>query len=265
MLLCALAPLYLCLQWGLACRKMISEWGISHVLDFSRGGAANSLGRMTQRNLDGTGIQLLLAATEESDDNSADKTNVMDIKGRAKWMDLPVPASADAALDAFPQGVNWREAFGPRLLRLKDGSVALRTRYTDAFNRPPIFVSGMTPCTAEEVLCSAVINAGYSVELAGGGQHTPQLFRARIAAIAQRTKPGEGIHVNLLYLNPFLSAAPCQRVQVDAQICASARVLTCVCLSLCCVACAGGTSSSLPSVSHTHILLVVCADMGRTR
>ncbi len=203
-------------QWGLTCRQMIADWQITHVIDFSRGGASNSLGRMTQRNLDGTGIQVLLAATEESDDNSVrtvidaegskssigDKANVMNIKGRAAWMDLPV----EGGVDSFPQGVNWREVFGPRLLKLKDGSVALRTRYTDAFNRPPLFVSGMTPCTAEEVLCSAVINAGYSVELAGGGQHTPALFRSRIAGIAARTKPGEGIHVNLLYLNPFLSA-----------------------------------------------------------
>jgi fatty acid synthase subunit alpha len=31
-----------------------------------------------------------------------------------------------------------------------------------------------------------------------------QLFRQRISGIASRTRPGEGIHVNLLYLNPFL-------------------------------------------------------------
>jgi len=201
-------------QWGLTCRKMMTEWGVTHVLDFSRGGAANSLGRMTQRNLDGTGVQILLAACEESDDNTVrtvvdpatgaqsqigDRSNVMNIKGRAAWMDLPAEDE-----EAFPVGTNWRETFGPKLLRLKDGTVALRTRYSDLFNRPPLFVSGMTPCTAEEVLCSAVINAGYSVELAGGGQHTPQLFRQRIAGIAARTKPGEGIHINLLYLNPFL-------------------------------------------------------------
>jgi malonyl CoA-acyl carrier protein transacylase len=205
-------------QWGLTCRKMATEWGVSHVVDFSRGGASNALGRMTQRNLDGTGVQILLAATEESDDNTVrtvvdpetgatsqlgDRANIMNIKGRAAWMDLP--SEGPAAEDAFPVGINWRETFGPKLLRLKDGNLALRTRYTDLFNRPPLFVSGMTPCTAEEVLCSAVINAGYSVELAGGGQHTPQLFRSRIAGIAARTKPGEGIHINLLYLNPFLS------------------------------------------------------------
>ena len=197
-------------QWGLTCRHMISELAVTHVVDFSRGGA---LGRLTQRNLDGTGIQILLATTEESDDNtlrtsvaadgtavtSGDPNNTMNVKGRAAWLDLP---AADEA--AFPAGVNWRECYGPKLLHMKDGTFALRTKYSDLFNRPPLFVSGMTPCTAEETLCSAVINAGYSVELAGGGQHTPQLFRQRIAGISAQTAPGEGIHVNLLYLNPYL-------------------------------------------------------------
>lgn len=197
-------------HWGLTCRKLVAL-GVSHVVDFSRGGAASSFARLTQRNLDGTGIQVLLASTEESDDNTVvrvvqpdgtevvkgDSKNTMNLKGRAAWMDL-------GSADDFPVGVDWREAFGPKLLKLNDGRVALRTKYTDLFNRPPLFVSGMTPCTAEAGVCSAVINAGYSVELAGGGQHTPALFRQRVNEIAARTPPGEGIHINLLFLNPFL-------------------------------------------------------------
>lgn len=199
-------------HWGLTCRKLL-ELGVSHVVDFSRGGAASSFARLTQRNLDGTGIQVLLAATEESDDNTVTRTvredgteevkgepnNIMNIKGRAAFLDL---VGDDAS--AFPFGVNWRETFGPKLIKLNDGRVALRTKYTDLFNRPPLFVSGMTPSTAESVLCAAVINAGYSIELAGGGQHTAALFRQRITEIAAATPPGEGIHVNLLFLNPNL-------------------------------------------------------------
>jgi fatty acid synthase subunit alpha len=186
-------------QWSLTCRKLL-ELGVSHVLDFSRGGASMSLGRLTHRNLDGTGVQVLLAATEESDDNTkqGEETNTMNIKGRASYLDL------DASAGTFPQGVNWRETFGPKLLRMNDGSVSLRTAYTELLSRPPLFVSGMTPCTGEAPICAAVMNAGYSIELAGGGQHTPALFRARVAAIAASTQPGEGIHVNLLFLNPFL-------------------------------------------------------------
>jgi len=196
-----------CIQpvhWGLTCKKLITEVGVTHVVDFSRGGAAASLARLTHRNLDGTGIQILLAATEESDDNTSDPLNTINLKGRAAYLDLPNVEDLDEGLASFPAGINWKEKYGPKLIRLKDGSLALRTRYTDLMNRPPLFVSGMTPTTAEEVLCSAVINAGYSIELAGGGQHTAQLFRHRISSIAARTQPGEGIHVNLLFLNPYL-------------------------------------------------------------
>ena len=195
-------------HWGLTCRGLVSL-GVTHVIDFSRGSAASTFARLTQRNLDGTGIQVLLAGTEESDDNTiitledgtpkGDSMNTMNLKGRQAFMDV-------SSIDQFPMAVNWREVYGPKLLRLNDGRIALRTRYTDLFNRPPLFVSGMTPATAEEVLCSAVINAGYSVELAGGGQHTPALFRKRVTEIAARTPPGEGIHINLLFLNPFLFA-----------------------------------------------------------
>jgi fatty acid synthase subunit alpha len=202
-------------HWGLTCRKLV-VLGVSHVIDFSRGGAASSFARLTQRNLDGTGIQVLLASTEESDDNTVTRTtnadgtetlkgdskNTMNLKGRSAWLDLP----ASAGVEEFPTSVNWQEAFGPKLLKLNDGRTALRTKYTDLFNRPPLFVSGMTPCTAEAGICSAVINAGYSIELAGGGQHTPALFRQRVNEIAARTPPGEGIHINLLFLNPFLWA-----------------------------------------------------------
>lgn len=65
-------------------------------------------------------------------------------------------------------------------------------------------VAGMTPCTVSEKFVSAVINAGYHVELAGGGQHSEQLLRDRVGKILEKIAPGEGITLNILFLNPRL-------------------------------------------------------------
>jgi fatty acid synthase subunit alpha, fungi type len=65
-------------------------------------------------------------------------------------------------------------------------------------------VAGMTPCTVNEPFVSAVINAGFHVELAGGGQHTEEYLRRRVNEILSNIGAGEGITLNILYLNPRL-------------------------------------------------------------
>jgi fatty acid synthase subunit alpha, fungi type len=65
-------------------------------------------------------------------------------------------------------------------------------------------VAGMTPCTVSEKFVSAVTNAGYHVELAGGGQHTEAHLRDRVAKIVERVPAGEGLTLNILFLNPRL-------------------------------------------------------------
>ena len=70
--------------------------------------------------------------------------------------------------------------------------------------KPPVMVPGMTPCTANESFCAAVINAGYHVELAGGGQHSESQLRTRIDALKKLIPAGEEIYLNLLFLNPRL-------------------------------------------------------------
>ncbi|KAJ3389073.1 3-oxoacyl-[acyl-carrier-protein] synthase, partial [Entophlyctis sp. JEL0112] len=60
------------------------------------------------------------------------------------------------------------------------------------------------PCTMDERFVSAVINAGYHIELAGGGQHTEQYLRNRVSKILDMVGPGEGITLNILFLNPRL-------------------------------------------------------------
>lgn len=65
-------------------------------------------------------------------------------------------------------------------------------------------VAGMTPCTVNEHFVSAVTNAGFHVELAGGGQHTEGILRDRVKKLMALIPGGEGISLNILFLNPRL-------------------------------------------------------------
>lgn len=65
-------------------------------------------------------------------------------------------------------------------------------------------VAGMTPTTANEDFVIACINAGYHVELAGGGCHTESIMRAKIAKIFSAIAPGQGLTMNLLFINQRL-------------------------------------------------------------
>ena len=60
----------------------------------------------------------------------------------------------------------------------------------------------MTPCTVPWDFVTATMNAGYHIELAGGGYHSPQTFADAIRKIARSVMPGRGVTVNLIYANP---------------------------------------------------------------
>ena len=63
-------------------------------------------------------------------------------------------------------------------------------------------VAGMTPTTVKAGFVSAVLRAGYHVELAGGGHYTPAALRAKVAAIQAQIPAGVGLTLNALYINP---------------------------------------------------------------
>jgi fatty acid synthase subunit beta len=67
-------------------------------------------------------------------------------------------------------------------------------------------VAGMTPCTVAEPFCTAILRAGYHVELAGGGHHSEAVLRAKIDAIIAKVGAGCSITLNSLFLNPRLWA-----------------------------------------------------------
>ncbi|MFT7625150.1 MAG: fatty acid synthase, partial [Myxococcota bacterium] len=86
--------------------------------------------------------------------------------------------------------------------RTADGS--LTNRFTRWTGMPPVFLPGMTPTTVEAPIVAAAANAGFMAELAGGGQVTEAILRARLGELRERLTPGRGIVFNALYLDPYL-------------------------------------------------------------
>ena len=56
-------------------------------------------------------------------------------------------------------------------------------------------VAGMTPTTVKTGFVSAVLNAGYHVELAGGGHYSP----AKVTEIQSKVPAGVGITLDALH------------------------------------------------------------------
>ncbi|KAJ3387995.1 3-oxoacyl-[acyl-carrier-protein] synthase [Lobulomyces angularis] len=158
----------------------------THVFDYGPGGASG-VGGLTHRNKEGSGVQVILAASLEGTTELLDKSSLFD------------------TISPVPYSQNWVEEFRPKLVRIAGtDTIHLDTQFSRLLGKPPLMVAGMTPCTVDERFVSAVINAGYHVELAGGGQHTEAYLRDRVKKIMERVAPGEGITLNILYLNPRL-------------------------------------------------------------
>lgn len=83
----------------------------------------------------------------------------------------------------------------------RDGKIHIDTPFSRMLGKPPIMVAGMTPTTVGAGFVSAVLNAGYHVELAGGAHYNAKALRAKVADIQSRITPGTGISLNALYIN----------------------------------------------------------------
>lgn len=59
-----------------------------------------------------------------------------------------------------------------------------------------------TPCTVQSGFVSAILRAGYHVELSGGGHYNAKALRAKVDQIQKDVNmPGVGITLNSLYIN----------------------------------------------------------------
>ncbi|CAN3357636.1 fatty acid synthase subunit beta [Diutina catenulata] len=162
-----------------------TDFESTHMLEFGPGGVSG-LGVLTHRNKSGTGTRVILAGT------------------------LDVPTAEDDY--GFKQEIfnyyhvkyapDWLQEFAPRLVRTKGGKVYVDTKFSRLLGRAPLMVPGMTPTTVNPDLVIATTNAGYHIELGGGGYFMPSMLTEAIDKIVAGLKPGFGFSVNMLYVAP---------------------------------------------------------------
>ncbi|KAK6099024.1 fatty acid synthase alpha subunit Lsd1 [Batrachochytrium dendrobatidis] len=168
--------------------KATNQANITHVIDFGPGGISG-VGGLTYRNKEGTGVHVILA-------------NNLDVSG-SELLDKSSLYNYDSK--SVKYATNWGEKYRPRLVKIAStNEIHIDTPFSRLTAKPPVMVAAMTPTTANEQFVAAVINAGYHVELAGGGQHTEAYLRNRIQKIMDLVPAGEGINLNILFLNPRL-------------------------------------------------------------
>ena len=85
---------------------------------------------------------------------------------------------------------------------ISDGEIHIDTLYSRLLGKPPIMVTGMTPSTVKAGFVSTVLDAGYHIELAGGGHYNAAALHSKVADIQKWIPPSVGITLNSLYINP---------------------------------------------------------------
>lgn len=159
--------------------------GATHIVDFGPGGISG-LGVLTHRNKDGTGVRIILAG-------AMDGTNA-EVGYK--------PELFDRDEHSVHYAIDWVKEYRPRLVKTAAGQTLVDTKMSRLLGIPPIMVSGMTPTTVPWDFVAASMNAGYHVELAGGGYYNAAAMTEAISKIEKTIPPGRGITVNLIYVNP---------------------------------------------------------------
>jgi fatty acid synthase len=98
---------------------------------------------------------------------------------------------------------SW-DKFAPELADLPNGQRVVQTAFTKLTGRSPILLAGMTPTTVEPEIVAAATNAGYWVEMAGGGQVTAEVFNKNLSGLQQLLKPGRTVAFNSMFLDRYL-------------------------------------------------------------
>ncbi|OMJ21424.1 Fatty acid synthase subunit alpha [Smittium culicis] len=164
-----------------------SAEGVTHMIDFGPGGFSG-VGFLTHRNKEGTGVRIILAGVLEGSNAEVSlKSDIFD--------------SRDSAVI---YSMNWAKDFAPKLVRTaKENAIHIDTPMSRLLGKPPLMVAGMTPSTVGEKFVSAVMNAGYHIELSGGGHFNEFVLRSKVDKIMNLVKPGLGITLNCIFLNVY--------------------------------------------------------------
>ncbi|KAK4553557.1 beta subunit of fatty acid synthetase [Recurvomyces mirabilis] len=158
----------------------------THILDFGPGGISG-LGVLTNRNKDGTGVRIILAGTMDGSNVEVGyKPEIFDRDGE----------------HAVKYAVDWVKEHGPKLVKDSVGQTYVDTKMSRLLGLPPVMVAGMTPCTVPWDFVAATMNAGYEIELAGGGYYNDKSMSEAISKIEKAIPAGRGITLNLIYVAP---------------------------------------------------------------
>ncbi|KAI2633682.1 beta subunit of fatty acid synthase [Hypomontagnella submonticulosa] len=160
--------------------------GATHVLDFGPGGISG-LGILTSRNKEGTGVRVILAGT---------------IDGAAQEVGYKSELFDRDEEHAIVYANDWVKEYGPRLVKTSNGRTYVDTKMSRLLGVPPIMVAGMTPATVPWDFVAATMNAGYHIELAGGGYYNGKTMTEALSKIEKAIPAGRGITINLIYVNP---------------------------------------------------------------
>lgn len=158
----------------------------THILDFGPGGISG-LGILTSRNKEGSGVRVILAG-------SIDGT-ISEVGYKPELFDRDEEHAVKYAID-------WVKEFSPKLIKTSGGTTYVDTRMSRLLGIAPIMVAGMTPATVPWDFIAATMNAGYHIELGGGGYFNAKRMTEALVKIEGAIPAGRGITVNLIYVNP---------------------------------------------------------------
>ncbi|KAF0719350.1 hypothetical protein As57867_001093, partial [Aphanomyces stellatus] len=169
-------------NWPATTRAMHATANITHVLDF---GPARGVASLTGKALEGYGVTTVVPTTLHKPSETL------------PGLDYILTKSSGFV------GQSWDALYGPTLTKTVDGKTVLHNKYTARLGRQPVWVGGMTPTTSYYgvPLVAAITESGYIGELACGGLPRPSIFEAKVSDLLSRLSPGNGIYLNLLYLN----------------------------------------------------------------
>ncbi|WEV63757.1 type I polyketide synthase [Bifidobacterium sp. ESL0732] len=141
-------------------------------------GPGNTVGKLVSALVQGTGVGVVEADSEEA-------------------------RAALSTMEEEPTRTqDWRK-FAPKVISTPAGD-KIRTKFSDLTGKPPVLLAGMTPTTVNADIVSAAANAGYWVEMAGGGQVTPAVFDRNVAALSKQLEEGRTIEFNAMFMDRYL-------------------------------------------------------------
>ena len=155
----------------------------SHIIAFDGG----HIGNLVARNKEGEGVRVIMASEME--------TSIKDTGPQSELYATSLP-------DTSMRTASWGDRFRPRLVQPIYGEPMLDTKLSRLLGTPPVMVAGMTPTTVPWDFVSAIMNAGYHVELAGGGYMNAETMSNAIRKIVESVRPGRGVTCNLIYVAP---------------------------------------------------------------